>query len=154
MYRLAGMVHVAAAFLFVSGLVAPGGAFAQPGTCPVFSADDLDAAFFDWAMAVGFSPELDSVSCSDDPATPETFLQFITAPPLPAFGEVDVTLADGLGFTASCVFATPAAQLDCVGPAQFGLSAPERHICRAEILRSSTWRLFCATSVPAPDDGL
>ena len=30
-----------------------------------------------------------------------------------------------------------------------GASLPERHICRAEVLRTYTWRQLCAASAPA-----
>ena len=149
---------VALALVLLLGAAQP--ATAQPGQCLAYTAAEIDDAFTAWADATGFDPVIHGVRCEDDPGLPATELA-LSVPELPTLPNAfHVLLCEGCvsgpfnpdQWETFCQVSFPGGPFgrDCESTAfTSNLSIPERHICRAEILRSYTWRQLCAASAPA-----
>ena len=141
MYSLHRLFYFAVAVTFASAFIVPGSVRAGPGDCAAYSAADIDGCFLAWAEASGFDALTDNVGCSDNPDLPDARMQaFIGG--ASAFG-VGTGLKPRFGGEA---FAFSRGPEECSSDAEF-LEIPELHICRAEILRSFTWRQLCAQLV-------
>lgn len=139
MIRVYRVFYFAVAVTIASATMAPGSVRAGPGDCTSFSAADIDSCFVEWAAATEFDVMVDAISCDDDPSGPDVSL---------------LANIDGPGLFHVFVFPSPsnAARLISFTPVLCNtltqsLGIPEAHICRAEILRSFTWRQLCAQQV-------
>ena len=125
---------------------------AGPGECRQYSASDID----DLATTIGLSPlaeaDLFFLLCEDDPQEPHTrFLAVWDSTIDPAERcrlAIGVDFFDGK-WELTLAARGPKTECPGVGPntTRVDLSVAEQHICRAEILRSFTWRRLCATNV-------
>ena len=119
---------------------------AGPGQCPVFNAADVD----NFAIAAGIAPlaeaDLQELVCEDDPTIPRTRILARISPQTVLSGIAGPVIPDETDWIAqmSCSLnGTSCGFLGSAGPFTVG----EEHICRAEILRSFTWRRLCAKKV-------
>ena len=142
MNRVHRVFYFAVAVVFASAIFAPGRVSAGPGDCTAYSAADIDTCFVAWADTNGgFDAVMDGILCIDNPAGTGSGGPVI---------RMDLTIAGGSllrvgtnDFQAQLASFMPA---EC-GTLVPGIGTPERHICRAEILRSFTWRQLCAQRV-------
>jgi len=71
------ILTAAVAIALVISLGGSQSASAGPGQCPDFTAAVIDDTFTAWATETAFNPLFDSVTCTDSPATPEIYMNFI-----------------------------------------------------------------------------
>ena len=140
MNRVFRVFYFAVAVAFASAILAPRRVGAGPGDCEAFSAADIDTCFVDWAAAIDFDAMIDVIECSDDPRGPTINMRleradnmFLSFTALVSGGRERVALSRSPG--------------GCGDALRIGVAKPELHICRAEVLRSFTWRQLCAQRV-------
>lgn len=154
MIRYIRGISVAVAAVAVAILFTPAGASAGPGECPAFTAATIDNCFAIWQLASEFDPVVDQTTCADDQSVPNTHIFLavggVSGPRYSAFTEEGEPGIFGAQMSARLDRHEPI----CTTLLGTGLSVPERHICRAEIIRSFTWRTLCPRPVPKdfPDD--
>ncbi len=119
----------------------PAQAFRERVTCPVFTAEMVDAAGLG-ALLLNVDPP---VVLRDVPAEPDTECQF------GSFGGAGLfrVAVDGLAANASLQGSNQALGGQTVLFAgRGGLSQSESFACRAEVLRSLVWKQHCAPFLP------
>ena len=114
-----------------------------PGECPGFTSDDIDEV----ATAIGLSSlaeaDLLGLRCEDDPTVPQIELFAVWVGPTTPFfsfqfrptGRIHNFVVDYRRRHGS------------LGGFVRVVSGADAHICRAEVLRSFTWRRLCADNV-------
>ena len=113
-------------------------ATAGPGECPGgLIPSFIDNCYIDWVAANGFDPVVDPVFCEDDPSRPLTGMQLFTG----GFASLFFVRVLETEFTLSV-----GGEASCLGQ-EVALTIPQRHFCRAAILRSVPWRLNCQKRV-------
>ena len=129
-------------------------AAADRGMCPAFSAADIDAAFAEWSSVNAFNPSEDKITCLDDRSVPYTVMTFYIYPPDATFADFVVVVDDDGNLTGNVSCDSRdidvSDQTVCDGTdgiAAIDLDIGEKHICRAEVLRSFTWRQYCSQIV-------
>ena len=136
-------VMAAAAALFIVAAPAPG--WAGPGECPGFTSDDIDDKATELGLSSLAEADLDLLLCTDDPSAPfiEMRAEFVTGGVFHRFlARSGVSLMGG-EFQA-VIFFQP---IGTLGGNFAVFSVADTHICRAEMLRSFTWRRLCAVKV-------
>ena len=111
----------------------------RPGHCPGFSADQIDRIANELGLEAD-SPESLQVDCRDNAELPMV--------------ELEIETSDKLAYLRILIEATGkksgTAQIDCYSDELacptviYDLSHPaDTYVCRAEVLRSVTWRRLC-----------
>lgn len=121
------------------------------GTCPMFSATLINDCFKQWMDTHALQTEALNADCYDDPAMPSTSMVLRDASDREF---ANVTVIGGRDNKAN-IFISKYADINekccvggyCGGPGFTEPKVAKWHICRAEILRSTYWRSFCAKKI-------
>lgn len=135
--------YFAVAVAFASAIFAPGRVGAGPGDCEEFSAAAIDTCFVVWEAGSEFDALMDDIVCSDDATAPGISLSLVSSATTGVFAVLAADIA-GIGTVAKA--ATLPTLAGCNAFVE-NVQVPELHICRAEVLRSFTWRQLCAQRV-------
>ena len=143
------MVAVVSAFFCSSEIAEVVAKSSRPGECPGgLTSELIDQCFIAWSQEIEFDPATSPIWCQDEPRSAAIdFVASQDASPMEPF-VFDLSADRGVNFLTSYPPVEADGGVNCDIEFDYPpLTTADSHICRAEVLRSYTWRLLCAWKV-------